>query len=99
MSWEDVLKSPDEEPNYMRGSNITWEEMRSTSAEANRKAQDTVERLEGIYSWLSEVLYSLEDMTEGSGDYRELVEQQKDVKQVMELVEEITQEVKEVVRK
>ena len=94
MSWQDIIK---EEPkNFMRGSNVTWEEMREDSAKALRSAKTIGEKLNGITNWLSEVSYSLGKMSE-SMDYRELPEQLKDVDTLMEIVDEMAEETEKLV--
>ena len=97
MSWQDIIK---EEPkNFMRGSNVTWEEMREDSANALRSAKTINEKLGGVRNWLSEVSYSLDKMIE-TRDFREITEQLKDVDKIMELVDEMkaqTEELEEIV--
>ena len=98
MSWQGIIK---EEPkNFMRGSNVTWEDMREDSANALRSAKTINEKLGGVRNWLSEVSYSLDKMLE-TRDFREITEQLKDVDKIMELVEEMTaqtEELEEIVR-
>jgi len=106
MSWEDVLKSPDEEPETYW---IDREEVREDSANALESANTIQEKIQGISVWLSEVNHNLgktDEMWASEGydvpSYnnqltREVIEQQKDVDALMEIIDEMVEKMSHMV--